>query len=90
MIELILLHGNKGYVILMDDFQTLICFNSWSSVSVRHYVLTSLAHVNACITLIVRIQAGEYAIIAAVERQPRRSSRESHENWDYPNRGSSK
>jgi hypothetical protein len=35
-ILVILLHGNRVYVILVDVFQTLICFSNCSSVSVRH------------------------------------------------------
>jgi hypothetical protein len=32
---LVLLHGNTGYVILVDVIQALMCFGDWISVSVR-------------------------------------------------------
>jgi hypothetical protein len=35
IIELVLLNGNTGYVILADFIQTLMCFGDWNSVSVR-------------------------------------------------------
>jgi hypothetical protein len=36
--QLVLLHGKTRYVILVDVIQTLMCFNDWSSVSVRQEV----------------------------------------------------
>jgi hypothetical protein len=33
-----LMHDNTSYVILVDVIQTLLCFDDWSSVSVRHKV----------------------------------------------------
>jgi hypothetical protein len=37
-VELVLLHGNTRCVILVDAIQTLMCFDDWSSVSVRQEV----------------------------------------------------
>jgi hypothetical protein len=36
--QLVLLHGNTRYVILVDVVQTLMCFDNWSGVSVRQEV----------------------------------------------------
>jgi hypothetical protein len=36
--QLVLLHGNTRYLILVDVIQTLMCFYDWSSVSVRQEV----------------------------------------------------
>jgi hypothetical protein len=49
--------------------------------------VTPAALVNAGRPRTVRPPANEDAIISDLEREPWRSS---HENWDYPNRGSSK
>ena len=38
MVELPLMHDNASYVILDDVIQTLLCFDDWSSVSVRQKV----------------------------------------------------
>jgi hypothetical protein len=38
IVELVLLHGNTRYVILVDDIQMLMCFDDRSSVSVREEV----------------------------------------------------
>jgi hypothetical protein len=35
IVELVLLYGNTRYVILLDVIQTLMCFDDWSSISVR-------------------------------------------------------
>jgi hypothetical protein len=35
---LVLLHGNACYVILADIIQMLLCFDEWSSVSLRQEV----------------------------------------------------
>jgi hypothetical protein len=34
----LLLHGNTRYGVLVDVMQTLMCFDDWSSVSVRQEV----------------------------------------------------
>jgi hypothetical protein len=36
--QLVLLHGNTRYVVLVGVTQTLLCFGDWSSVSVRQEV----------------------------------------------------
>jgi hypothetical protein len=38
IVELVLLHGNTRYVILVDVIQTLRRFDDWRSVSVRQEV----------------------------------------------------
>jgi hypothetical protein len=38
IVKLVLLYGNKRHVILVDVFQTLMCFEDWSSVSVTQKV----------------------------------------------------
>jgi hypothetical protein len=74
--------GNAArFVILVEFMKALICSDDWSSVSVRQEVLTPTVHVNSGRPWTVRIAAK-----AAVKRDPWRSS----ENWDHPNRGSSK
>jgi hypothetical protein len=37
-VELILLHRNKCYVILVNVIQSLMCFNDWCSTSITHEV----------------------------------------------------
>jgi hypothetical protein len=36
MVNLVLMHGNLHYIILVDVLQMLMCFSDWSNVSVRH------------------------------------------------------
>jgi hypothetical protein len=38
IVELVLLHGDTRYVILVDVIQMLMSFDDWSSVSVRQEV----------------------------------------------------
>jgi hypothetical protein len=47
-----------------------MCFNVWSSVSVRQEMSTPTAHVNAGRPWTVRPSSNEDAIIAALEREP--------------------
>jgi hypothetical protein len=42
--QLVLLQGNTCYVILVDVIQTLMCFDDWSSVSVRQEMYKHVAH----------------------------------------------
>jgi hypothetical protein len=38
IVELVLMHGDTRYVIVVDVIQTLMYFDDWSSVSVRRDV----------------------------------------------------
>jgi hypothetical protein len=69
------------FVIVVEFMKALICSDDWSSVSVRQELLTPTVHLNSGRPWTVRIAAN-----AAGKRDPWRSS----ENWDHPNRGSSK
>jgi hypothetical protein len=53
-----------------------MCFDDWSSISLRQEVLTPAVDVNAGRPRTVRTPANEDVITAAVERKPTRSSRE--------------
>jgi hypothetical protein len=73
---MVLLHGNTRYVILVDVIQTLLCFDDQSSVSVRQKSAKPMECVNAGRQRTVRTQGNEDTIVAAVEREPWRSSRD--------------
>jgi hypothetical protein len=57
---------NKCYIMLADVIQMLMCFNNWSSVSMRGSVKPT-APVNAGHPQRVQTPANEDAITAAVE-----------------------
>jgi hypothetical protein len=77
IVELVLLHGNTRYVILVDVIQTLANLFRRLEQRLREIGSATLtALVNAGCPRTVRTPANEYAIIAAVEREPWRNSRD--------------
>jgi hypothetical protein len=90
IVELVLLHGNTRYVILVDVIQTLMCFDDWSGVSVRQEV-QHLQHMR------MQVAHGLYGHQTTKMTKLQLSNDNhgeahaiSHESWDYPNRESSK
>lgn len=74
-VQLVLLHGNTPYVILVYVTRTLMCSDGWSSVSVRHEMY-HLRHMSMQSHMDRTDTAHEDGTVAAVEREPWRSSRE--------------